>query len=264
MKYEQFTRLLGIAALSLTFSLGAYGALIDQDPSVTFSNTTNSPTNYNGAVPGPEAAFTGIQLLATHSGTSPAQFPGGIAGNWATAVGIDLGCQAATGLACLDFVYQFDPTATDLQKFDAVSFLTTLLQPIGVGYLSSLTGYVGSPAANVFTGVASPFLAPATTGCGNPVGTNCAPTSANWTGATVHWDFSAADQVNTGQNSPILVIRTRATTYTDGFANATDGLSTPNFAAFQPAPEPGQISLLLGGLFAVGLFVARRYRVVQN
>jgi hypothetical protein len=62
-----------------------------------------------------------------------------------------------------------------------------------------------------------------------------------------------------GQSSDILIIRTNATGYRPGIANIIDG-NIASVDAWAPSPEPVSSSLLLGGLFGVGLVVTRKFR----
>ena len=62
-----------------------------------------------------------------------------------------------------------------------------------------------------------------------------------------------------GQSSDVLIIRTNATGYRPGIANIIDG-NIASVDAWAPSPEPVSSSLLLGGLFGVGLVVTRKFR----
>jgi hypothetical protein len=74
-----------------------------------------------------------------------------------------------------------------------------------------------------------------------------------------------AGELMPGQTSDLLVIKTNATSFGDGFINMLDG-DTARVAGFAPTatPEPGSVGLLLGGLFGAGLFLARKFRVRQS
>jgi hypothetical protein len=57
----------------------------------------------------------------------------------------------------------------------------------------------------------------------------------------------------------VLVLKTNSTTFAVGSTSSIDG-ATANIQTFDPTPEPKSAGLLLGGLFAVGLVVARKFQ----
>lgn len=146
----------------------------------------------------------------------------------------------------LDFYYQFTNTSTSasvtamyMQNYGGVN--------VDVGYtLVDVDGTQTNPG----------FL---------QNGTMQAPSYANRgpAGQTIRFMFAGADglnsQLNPGETSRIMVIRTSATQYVDGartwVANANGELTS---TAFSPVPEPGTYALMGAGLVALGL--ARRRR----
>ena len=99
---------------------------------------------------------------------------------------------------------------------------------------------------------------------GSPIVGGLDPTtgdrSAN--GATVGFDFGASE-VAPGGKTDYLIIKTNATKWVPGTVSFQDGVTVTG-AGFGVVPEPGSVGLLLGGLFGVGLFVTRRFRVQQS
>ena len=84
-------------------------------------------------------------------------------------------------------------------------------------------------------------------------------------GDQVTFDFSgsAAIQIGDSNESFVLVIKTNRKSFTAGSSSIIDG-GVANVASFAPTPEPAFAGLLLGGLFVVGLFLARRFQVRQS
>ena len=143
----------------------------------------------------------------------------------------------------LDFLYQIQRTGGT----DSLGRLTT------INYKSVITD-VGqcsacSPVGDLIAAVGPLHVAPQFVGRGV-------------SGDTVIFDFggTVATQIGDSNESSILVIRTDATRFIGGSSSIIDGGVT-SVASLAPAPEPGLVGLLLGGLFAVGLVFARRYRV---
>jgi hypothetical protein len=246
MQFERLKKLLGIGAILLS-APGAYANLL------TPPGGTTAPSDYSVTTGTELVAFTGLKLLATASGFGSA---GGtnIAGDWKVGVGTD----STTG--DLDFLYEFTTTSSIMEHFNASNFAPTLVFPgqvlpsVGVGYVTTVAalGLVAGGAANIFVD--------ATTMCGAAGLTPCTPIDAGWDGAgqAINFDWKT-DFVPVGQTSAIELIRTNATTYDTGGVSWADGLSFVT-TAFDPAPEPAFAGLLLGSLFAVCLFVARKFR----
>lgn len=94
---------------------------------------------------------------------------------------------------------------------------------------------------------------------------NIAPTTVDRSadGNVIGFNFNPAG-IQNGGDTFALVIKTNAsaadftgsTTFLDG------GIAAVN--SYDPVPEPMNAGLLLGGLFGVGLFVARKFRVSQS
>jgi hypothetical protein len=72
-----------------------------------------------------------------------------------------------------------------------------------------------------------------------------------------------SSNIDPGETSRILVIRTNATNFTTGFSTVSDGL-TENLSSFQPAaaaiPEPASLLLLSSAFGAAGYMARRRAR----
>jgi hypothetical protein len=145
------------------------------------------------------------------------------------------------GTGFLDFLYQFRPDSGD-----AVNSITGQNFFAGLGSIS--TGYLTNAGQ-----VGGSFQTPS--------GTNATPSGSSWNPTSVQFSFT-----NAGVNpnyTDILVIHTTATTWSAGVA-LFQGTGQASAPAFQPTPEPAQAGLLLGGIFAAGLFVARKFRVQRS
>jgi hypothetical protein len=142
----------------------------------------------------------------------------------------------------LDFVYQFKDLTGD---------------PVALASESSFLGFttdVGFASAyNIF---GSGTLAPSSVSRNGPPVTG---------GDVVRFDFSSTPTggVGNGVETYALVIKTNAISYGPGTRAYQDGTNT-SISGFAPAPEPAFTGLLLSGLLGAGLFLARRYRVVQS
>jgi hypothetical protein len=134
----------------------------------------------------------------------------------------------------LDFLYQYQLISGDITSFTVSDFtgFTT-----DIGYVTSFTGFANS--------------------------TNAATSISNSTGATVNFGYSPALLASAG-STEILVVRTNATTQNlTGNASLND-TGTASVIVYAPAPEPAQAGLVVGVLFGTGLWLARRYRLIQS
>jgi len=199
-----------------------------------------------GSVAGTDlgAGFAGTgAIIASTIVTDPSPV-GNVAGTFRLAV-----FQEGGAGGNLDFLYQFITGTTSLgapsdtirrvtgNKFD--SFTTD------VGYVTSNGGSLA-------------FFAAPTTTAGNAFPDTV---DRSLDGNIVGFNWSLANAFR--GTSDILVVRTNAKTFSTGFASAIDGGST-GVTGYQPAPEPAFAGLLLAGLFGAGLFLARRFQVLQN
>src|SRR5262245_54975195 len=227
MRLKRFKVMLGAFVL-LVCASAAFGIVIP--PGTTMA----VPTNFTGTL-----AAGSIITTLTSSGSA-----GTLSGTFKLAV------YKETATGNLDFLYQFvtDPGSSKVEHITGNNYdsFTT-----NVGYLTSNAidpglGFFSLPA--VTAGTRDPLFADRSfdsPGVGNVI-------SFDWPGIDA---FSGV--------SDILVVKTNAKDFIPGVANAIDG-GTVTRPGYQPAPEPGAVGLLLGGLFAAGLVVARRFRVVQS
>jgi hypothetical protein len=132
----------------------------------------------------------------------------------------------------LDFVYQYTVTSGDLSSL-------------------SIGGFNGF---NIDAGVSG--TAPTADFTAN---TNNPSSIARPVSTVVDIVYGSA----TTQTTAIVILRTNAPTAVLSNVGVNEGGST-NVLAWTPAPEPGQSALLLGGLFSVGLFFARKYAVKRT
>ena len=143
----------------------------------------------------------------------------------------------------LDFLYQATPIDGDLGQLTAKLFGASL-GSIDMGYATTAATFVNAGVGNGF------------------VDGSVAPVADAWPSSTPDFSFTGAG-VPVGTTSDIVVIRTDATTYSTGTVLFQDGGQSSG-TAWQPAPEPAEAGVLLGGLFAAGLFVARKFRVQRS
>jgi len=79
-------------------------------------------------------------------------------------------------------------------------------------------------------------------------------------GGTVGFLFgNEPNGITAGEQSDVLIIKTNAKTYGVGTGETIDG-SVFQGGAYAPSPEPASVGLLLGGLFGIGLIVARKFQ----
>jgi hypothetical protein len=95
---------------------------------------------------------------------------------------------------------------------------------------------------------------------GDVAGTVSASTASNNGVGGISFNFLPVVPKNT--TSYLLIVETGATQWVPGQISVIDN-TTANLGGFAPAPEPGSVGLLLGGLFSLGLFV-RRFRTQQS
>jgi hypothetical protein len=140
------------------------------------------------------------------------------------------------------------------------------MNPFGAGDLTfvyqvtDITGDVARLSGSDYTGWltdvgVSPGHAPFVAGAVSP-----ATISRTADGSVVGFNFSPT---LVGATSLQLLIRTNATTFGSGSIGVIDGGGL-TLVGFAPAPEPAYAGLLLGGLFGLGLLVARRFQAKQS
>lgn len=101
-----------------------------------------------------------------------------------------------------------------------------------------------------------------TTDVGYLAGTGIIPTGVDRSnsGGTVGFQFgSEPNGVTAGESTDVLIIETNAKTFGVGTGSTIDG-TVFSGGAYAPTPEPASVGLLLGGLFGVGLIVARKFQ----
>lgn len=141
------------------------------------------------------------------------------------------------------------------------------LNPFGAGDLSFIYqvdvagGDVGRLTGSDFKGwltdvAVSPGILPLDPGA-------FIPSTADRTADGSVVGFNFATHLVTGQESLALIIRTNATLFGAGSIGVIDGGGT-TLVGFAPSPEPAFAGLMLGGLFAAGLFLTRRFRASQS
>jgi hypothetical protein len=138
------------------------------------------------------------------------------------------------GAGDLTFIYQVTNVTGDVGRLTGSSY---------AGWLTDVSVFTPHPPF-IVTGSFSPSTIDRSPGAGDVVGFNFSP--------KLMADTSLA-----------LLIRTNATIFSAGSIGVIDGGGT-TLAGFAPAPEPAFEGLLLGGLFAVGLFLTRRFQAKQN
>ena len=144
-----------------------------------------------------------------------------------------------TNNTTIDFLYQF----RDLTG-DAIGRMTA------TGYAGFGTDVGYDPFETMTVFLPGPYVVPDTV-------------ARSASGDTISYDFAGVGGVPNGSASALLVINTNATQYAlSGTVNFIDG-AVASMIDYAPAtaPEPASLGLLLGGLFAAGLFFARRFRV---
>lgn len=149
----------------------------------------------------------------------------------------------------LDFLYQVVNSAGSADAIEHMSVTGYSGYTTDVGYCSNPGGGGAVPCGNALGG--SGTLAPSDI--------------VHSSGSVVDFSFLNAG-IAPGVQTYDLVIKTNAEYYGLGTANLIDGgvTSLTTLAPTTAAPEPASTGLFLGGLFGIGLFVARRFRVQQN
>jgi hypothetical protein len=147
----------------------------------------------------------------------------------------------------LDFIYQVSVTAgpSAMVNLSAASFLSWLTD---VGYCPTC-----SPGSDLVPPAGATYVAPS-------------EVERSSDGSTVQFDFSPTSggtNVSAGEQTYDLVIETNATSFGSGTFEVLDG-SSKTLNGYAPTPEPVSSSLLLGGLFGLGLVVTRRFRLKQS
>jgi hypothetical protein len=179
-------------------------------------------------------AIIGTDTLVTSQGVAFVSADGAFSGTLDSAVWRN----NATG--DLDFVYQFINNSSSTDVIDEMSASKFGTYTTDVFY-DPTENFIG------FTGTIAPSQA-----------------DRSSTGNAVNFGFDSPIEVEPGETSYALVIRTNATTYSPGNVSLQNNSSSPLNLGYQPAPEPAEAGILLGGLFAAGLFVARKFRVQQS
>jgi len=228
---------LGLVALA-TFAPSGSATTLDPGQSVCASGCTFSPIQdfASGLFFTSPIADTGPLAFTANSGT----FSGTLE-EW-VAQDVNTGG--------LDFLYQVVNSSGSADAIEHMSVTGYSGYTTDVGFCSDLGGGGAVP-------------------CGNPLGgsaTLAPSTIVHSSGSVVDFSFLNSG-IAPGAQTYDLVIKTNAEYYGFGTANLIDGgvTSLTTFAPTTTAtPEPASTGLFLGGLFGVGLFVARRFRVQQN
>ncbi len=142
----------------------------------------------------------------------------------------------------LDFIYQVMNASTSRDAMGEVSTTDFTGYTTDVGYCSA--------CADILSG--------------GPAGTVAPSTVARPEAETVQFHFDSPNLLSPGLKTYDLVVKTDATQF--GLIGTTQVIDGGVFTAstYAPVPEPMSAGLLLGGLFGVGLLVARRFRMQQS
>ncbi len=194
------------------------------------------PDNFNGLA----AAFGPALAPALVSPAVSSTFSGTLTSNVYT--------DPLTGF--LDFVYQYDAGVTPPQQgieritaafFDPAVSDGLFADVFGAGFGVDV-GYDATSALAGFSATTSPLP--------NQV------TRSFPDGSTVGFNFSGASSIQAGKESPLLIVRTHATTFTIGQGGVIDS-QTANVNVYAPAPEPRLAGI---AVLAFGTLVAFFFR----
>jgi hypothetical protein len=148
-------------------------------------------------------------------------------------------------LGGLDFIYQVTVATVDISKINMGNY-GSLTTNVATGTGAGCAACTGDAAGNLAPDVAS----------NNGFGTITFGSTAFNTGTSKN--------LVAGQSSYLMYVLTNAPGSVAGYIGLIDSGSSPTLAGYAPSPEPGSVGLLLGGLFGLGLFVTRRFRVQQS
>jgi len=189
-------------------------------------------------VVGPGTDFTGL-IGAELAGLPTIKYSGvvlkDVFGNTVGTGDLQVGVAASNTAGFIDFLYQYKVTFGDLGDLSVSNFtgFTT-----DVGFATSLAGWDTS-------------LTPL-------------PTGVQRGGSGSNVDFLYGTVVSSGMETPILVVKVNATSAALIGNTAVQEGGNANRLSYGPIPEPSKTGVLLGLLFAAGLFVARRFQVLQS
>jgi hypothetical protein len=218
--------LLTLGFAVVLFAVPGYGNVLPPGPS---SVAPDVFANNGGAGYGAILANTGVQAFNFAGDTGSVQ----------QIVTTD----PVTGF--LDFLTEVNVTGGELEHVTVANFS-------GAGFGSVSYPDVGYDTIACLTGI----------GCAAPGPNVIAPTTVN-TLNNVAISFNFAAGVMPGQESELLVVKTDARTFGAGTIGLIDG-GGATLGGYAPSPEPSQVGLLLGGLFAAGLFLTRRFQTRQS
>jgi hypothetical protein len=220
----QLTKLLALAAIVLC--LGASGAFA----------TLVAP---GGSIIGAGTDFTGL-IGAELAGLPTIKYSGvalkDALGNTVGTGDLQVGVAASNTAGFIDFLYQYKVITGDLGDLSVSNFTGFSTD---VGFATSLAGWdtplVPASASGVQRG-----------GSGSNV------------------DFLYSTPVTPGMETYILVVKVNAPSAALIGNTAVQEGGNANRLSYGPVPEPSKTGVLVGLLFAAGLFVARRFQVLQS
>jgi hypothetical protein len=159
---------------------------------------------------------------------------------------------------CLDFVYQLTLSlGGGVGMFTASGYNWDGGLSPDSAFILATTGATGVPG-----GFVTPSADPAAHTTPIDLGNQETPGNANRSADfdRIHFNFGGFSSPN---NSVIFWVHTEATTFASNDIHVQD-TGQIDAQGWAPAPEPVSSGLLLGGLFGIGLFVARRFQVRQS
>ena len=214
-----------LALAAIVLCLGASGAFA----------TLVAP---NAMISGPGTNFTGL-IGAELAGLPTIKYSGvALKDTFGNTVGtgdLQVGVAASDTAGFIDFLYQYKVITGDLGDLSVSNFTGFSTD---VGYATALAGWDTS-------------LTPL-------------PTGVQRGGSGSNVDFLYGTTVMPGMETPILVVKVNAITAALTGNTAMQEGGNANRASYAPTPEPSKAGVLLGLLFAAGLFVARRFQVLQS